>query len=138
MNNNIKNPIFVIAEDSTVEFLHEFWEVDCCNMEPIDVADGLYTAYDSEGQILNLVTINEETGQIERPTESYIKIPFLGKIGSISLDRTIKAIPTGIKDRDKLMYHLARDLSQSGHKVHGLRLRDLVAIYEKNIRDGVY
>lgn len=70
MNNNIKNPIFVIAEDSTVEFLHESWAVDCCNMEPIDVADGLYRAYDSEGQILNLVTINEETGQIERPTES--------------------------------------------------------------------
>jgi hypothetical protein len=129
--NNIKSPIFVIADDNTVCFLHEPEKVDYGFFEPVDVADGIYTAYDSEGQILKLVTINEKNGEIERPTEDIINIPFFGKIVGVLHDRTIKAIPQDIYKPDKLTKILVQDLSSSGHNVIGLTLNELVAIYQK-------
>jgi len=126
---NIKTPIFIIAlDDSTVEFLHETWEVDCCDIESSDVANGEYIAYDSEGQILKLATINEK-GEIESPTENIINIPFLGKIVSVINDKTITAIPTGIKDPAKLIEYLVRDLCIK-HDVDSLTLPELVQIYK--------
>lgn len=135
MDTNIKSPIFVIIDGNEVRFLSEPWGFECIlGMEPIDVADGLYTAYDSEGQILSLVTINDETGSIERPTETMytINIPIFGKfsIGTVALDRSIKAIPQGVKDVEKLTEYLVEDLSRSGYEVAGLTLPALVAIYQ--------
>lgn len=126
---DIKNPLFVISlDDSSVEFLHEAWEVDCCNMEASHVANGEYIAYDSEGQILKLVTMNEY-GEIERPTEDIINIPFLGKIVLVSNDKTIKALPTGVKEPEKLIEYLVYDLSIK-YNVEGLMLPELVEIYK--------
>ena len=132
MNNDIKNPIFIIAEDGTIIFLQDSSEVDCCGIEPIDVADGVYTAYDSEGQILKLITINEDNGKIEGPTENMIiKIPFLGKITSVAHDRVIKIIPEKTKDSNKLMQILSRDLSNSEGNIDGLALNKLVDLYQR-------
>ena len=128
MDSHIKNPIFVILDDSTVLFLHEWWEVDCCGIEPIDVSNGEYIAYDSEGQVLNLVTINE-AGKIERLTEDIINIPFLGKIIGVTNDKNIKAIPTGVKEPARLMEYLVRDL-YGKRDVEGLTLPELVQIYK--------
>jgi len=130
MDKSVKTPLFIIAEDNTVQFLQELWEVDCCGMEPIDVADGVYTAYDSEGQILKLVTINEK-GEVERPTENTINISFLGKIVSVAHDKTIKALPLEVKDTDKLTKVLTQDLSRLGHHVDGLTLEQLISIYQE-------
>lgn len=129
---DIKNPIFVIVDDGSVLFLNEPWGFeDILGMEPIDVANGLYTAYDSEGQVLKMVTINDETGEIERPTEHKIKIPFFKEIVvGIDFDRSIKAIPQGIKEPDRLMDYLVNDLSALGHNVEGCSLSDLVKIYQ--------
>lgn len=131
MNSVIKNPLFIIAEDGEVIFFHDLSELDCEDMEPIDVADGVYTAYDSEGQMLKLVTVNGK-GEIERPTENVvISIPFLGSVIGIEHDKNITAIPLGIKNASKLAQILARDLSISEHNTDNLTLTELVALYER-------
>lgn len=132
MSNDIKLPIFIVADDGDVKLLHELWEVNCCGIEPIDVADNVYSAYDSEGQMLKLVTINEKNGKIERPTEDTITIPLLGKIIGIAQDRVIEAIPQEIKDTKKLTENLVQGLSQAGYKIENLKLEELVEMYKEN------
>jgi len=131
--NIIKNPIFVVVDDGEIIFVSHPDELIFCGMEPIDVANGIYRAYDSTGQIIKLVTINDETGAIEGPTENKIKIPFIGEIGVVSLDRSIKPIPTGLKDEEKLREILKEDLSAKGYQAEDLELNQLIKIYqEKN------
>lgn len=113
---HIKYPLFVIAEDNTVQFFHESLEIDYCDIEPIDIADGVYTAYDSKGQLLKLVTIDEH-GKINRPTEDRIKIPFLGTIIGVTYDRCIRALPTNIKNSNKLIQILKQDLHKLGRDI---------------------
>jgi len=132
MNKSIHNPIFIIGDDLSVYFVHDAEDIDYGEFEPIDVADGVYSAFDSEGQILKLVTVNDENRKIERPTESKFKIPYFGQMSIVSLDRSIKAISTGIKDELKLRDFLTKDLIRSGYQAEGLELKGLVSIYQEN------
>jgi hypothetical protein len=140
MNKNIKTPIFVIEEDDvSVVFFNELWELNCGELEPLHIINGGYKiAYDSEGQILKLVIIDDETGEITSIEKTLFRIPFLGKITTENFNISIKAIPEGTKEPDKLRSYLIKDLGSlmknlMAHKdqFQDLTLPELVSIYQK-------
>jgi hypothetical protein len=136
---SIKTPIFVIEDDNTtVIFLNELWDLNYCGMEAIDVANGIYTAYDSEGQVLKLVTVDDETGEVAPIEKTLFRLPFLGKITTVNHNMGIGVIAEGVKVPDKLRSYLIRDLVSLmkdliAHKdqFQDLTLPELVSIYQK-------
>ena len=137
MDNQIKLPLFVIAEDDPlIEYLRDLDELNTCGMEAIDVADELYFAYDADGQHVKLVTVNKR-GEIERPTEDEFYIPFLGRFKSIVNDKEIKAIPLGTFDKNKIISLIKKDLPIYGYNVDGLDMNELIELYEDKRRRGI-
>lgn len=55
----MKEPIIIIAEDIDVEFYETVVDAES-NMEPIDVQNAIYKAYDSMGKLLQ-ISVRKET-----------------------------------------------------------------------------
>ncbi len=127
--NKIKLPIFVSEE------FHELYMFDLESdmqhkLEAIDVSDNVYKAFDAEGRLLKLETVNEE-GIAEKPTEGRFLFGLFKNVEWIINNKNIQVTlaeetPTHVDELKKL---IKKFLKSGDIETSELSLPQLIVAY---------
>jgi len=124
--NEVIFPVIVVTDDSQVEY-YDSIQTAATLMEPADVEDGLYKAYDSEGKLLHIIVKHKkhETPFLFKP------IFFILDILSFSLNHQDKFVeiflsPDYQDKRDELVKNLSKYLTYKGLDTEHKNLPELI------------